>query len=140
MSPFAQVLADYSSAGLTLRQHPLSFLRRWLDELNILPAARLLQMDNGCRLKVGGLVLLRQRPGTANGITFVTLEDETGTVNLIVRKEIWERDHRAARAAVALLAHGTLQREAEVTHVLVTRLEDLSPRLAELHIHSRDFR
>ena len=140
MSPFAQVLADYSSAGLTLRQHPLSFLRRWLDELNIVPAARLLQMDNGCRLKVGGLVLLRQRPGTANGITFVTLEDETGTVNLIVRKEIWERDHRAARAAVALLAHGTLQREAEVTHVLVTRLEDLSPRLAELHIHSRDFR
>jgi len=77
-------------------------------------------------------VLLRQRPGTANGVTFVTLEDETGTVNLIVRKEIWERYRRVARNAVAMIAGGILQREAEVTHVLVNRLEDLSSRLAEL--------
>jgi error-prone DNA polymerase len=139
MTPFAEVLADYGAAGLTLRAHPVSFLRAALAQLGIEPAARLLELPNGCRLKVGGIVLMRQRPGTANGITFVTLEDETGTVNLIVRREIWERDRRAARGAAALIAHGTLQRESRVTHVLVGRLEDMSPRVAGLVTRPRDF-
>jgi error-prone DNA polymerase len=97
-------------------------------------------MPNNKRLKVGGIVLLRQRPSTANGITFVTLEDETGMVNLIVRRNVWERYRRVARGAVAMLAEGQLQREAEVIHVLVSRLEDLSERLEELTTRSRDFR
>ncbi|MFL5341102.1 MAG: error-prone DNA polymerase, partial [Gemmataceae bacterium] len=139
MTPFAEVLADYGSAGLTLRQHPVSFLRGLLDELRVVPSARLLEMTSGIRLKVGGIVLLRQRPGTANGITFVTLEDETGTVNLIVRRAVWDRYRRVARGATAMIAHGTLQREANVIHVLVTRLDDLSLQLADLHTRSRDF-
>jgi error-prone DNA polymerase len=140
MTPFAEVLADYGSAGLTLRQHPVSFLRPLLDELDVVASARLPDMPNGGRLKVGGIVLMRQRPSTANGITFVTLEDETGQVNLIVRREVWERDRRVARGASAMIARGTLQRENEVIHVLVTRLEDLSDKLADLETRSRDFR
>jgi error-prone DNA polymerase len=139
LSPFAEVLADYSAAGLTLRQHPLSFLRPMLEEQKIVPANRLGELKNGCRLKVGGIVLVRQRPGTAKGITFVTLEDETGTVNLIVRREIWERYRRVASRAVAMIAHGQLQRESEVTHVLVNKLEDLSQHLADMASRSRDF-
>ena len=139
MSPFAEVLADYGSAGLTLRQHPVSFLRALLDEMQVVASARLLERSAGCRLKVGGIVLSRQRPGTANGVTFVTLEDETGSVNLIVRKMVWERYRQVARSATALIAHGTLQREAEVLHILVTRLDDLSLQLADLHTRSRDF-
>ena len=140
MTPLEDVLADYSTAGLTLRQHPVSFLRPMLDTLKITPAAQLSSMKNDCRLKVAGIVLLRQRPSTSNGITFVTLEDETGMVNLIVRKSVWERYRRIARGATALIAHGRLQIEAEIIHVLVSRLEDLSMRLGDLATTSRDFR
>jgi len=139
MTPFAEVVADYGSAGLTLRQHPVSFLRPRLDELGIVSAEKLLKLKSGIQVKVGGIVLVRQRPGTANGITFVTLEDETGTSNLIVRKNIWDRYRQVARRAVAMIAHGTLQCESEVTHVLVTRLEDLSQHFQNLSQHSRDF-
>ena len=84
--------------------------------------------------------MMRQRPSTANGITFVTLEDETGIVNLIVRPEVWERHHQAARAATVRMAHGVLQRHESIIHVLVGRLEDLSRELAEIETKSRDFR
>ena len=83
--------------------------------------------------------MLRQRPATAKGVTFVTLEDETGTVNLIVHQATWRRYRRAARTSVAMVAHGRLQKDREVIHVLVTRLEDLSESLAELSVRSRDF-
>ena len=92
------------------------------------------------RVKVAGLVLLRQRPSTAKGITFVTLEDETGIANLIVPPEIWERYHQVARTATAMLAHGHLQRQDNVIHVLVTRLQDLLSLLADLESNTRDFR
>lgn len=140
MGPLEEVLADYGSAGLSLRQHPMAFLRPRLDELGVQPASRLSELDVDCRLKVAGVVLLRQRPSTAKGITFVTLEDETGMLNLIIRQSVWERNRRVARSASVMLAHGRLQKEAGVIHVLVTRLEDLSAKLAELHAKSRDFR
>jgi error-prone DNA polymerase len=82
---------------------------------------------------------VRQRPGTAKGITFVTLEDETCTANLIVRPSIWRRCREAALAATVLLAHGRLQRHGQVIHVLTTKLEDLSPWLRQLGSQSRDF-
>jgi len=140
MGPLEEVLADYGSAGLSLRQHPMAFLRPRLDELAVMPASRLPELDVDCWLKVAGVVLLRQRPSTAKGITFVTLEDETGMLNLIIRQRVWERNRRVARSASVILAHGRLQKEAGVIHVLVTRLEDLSAKLAELHATSRDFR
>ncbi len=139
-TPMAEVLADYNSVGLSLRPHPVSFLRSMLDSLKITPAAQLSSLPNDLRLKVAGIVLLRQRPSTANGITFVTLEDETGIVNLIVRQSVWERYRRVARNAVAMIAYGRLQRESEVVHILTTRIEDLSLRLGDLNTKSRDFR
>jgi error-prone DNA polymerase len=140
MAPVQEVVADYGAAGLSLRRHPMSFLRSTLDQLGAVSAERLAALPAGSRLKAAGLVLLRQRPSTANGITFVTLEDETGMVNLIIRPEVWERYRRAARAAIVLLAHGVLQRDAGVTHLLVTRLEDLSAQFAGLHPAARNFR
>jgi error-prone DNA polymerase len=140
LAPLEEVLADYSTAGLSLRDHPITFVRHILERLKVVPARLLPTQPNGCRLKVAGVVLIRQRPSTAKGITFVTLEDETGMVNLIVRHKVWERYHRAANTAVAMLAYGTLQQESGVIHVLVNRIEDLSPLLTDLQARSRDFR
>jgi error-prone DNA polymerase len=140
MAPLQEVLADYRAAGMTLRQHPLSFLRPQLDQLKVVPASQLAVLPVGRRFKVAGVVLLRQRPSTAKGITFVTLEDETGMANLIVRQEIWERYRRVARSAAVMLATGILQREDGVIHILVSRLDDLSAPLANLVTNSRDFR
>ena len=89
---------------------------------------------------MAGLVLLRQRPGTASGITFCTLEDETGLVNLIVHPGTWERFHKAARTARLMLARGKLQRQDEVTHVIVDKIEDLSDWIVATFPRSRDFR
>lgn len=88
---------------------------------------------------MAGIVLVRQRPSTAKGITFVTLEDETGTTNLIIRPDVWRRFYRPARTAAALIAHGRLQRHGEVIHVLVSKLGDLSERVRGLGSQSRDF-
>jgi error-prone DNA polymerase len=140
LAPLQEVLADYGSAGLTLRQHPMSFLRSFLDKHQVVRAADLAQRTSGDFLTVAGVVLLRQRPSTAGGITFVTLEDETGMINLIVRPEIWERYRRAARAATVMLVQGCLQNEHEVIHILAARLEDLSAKFADLSTRSRDFR
>jgi error-prone DNA polymerase len=140
MTPLREVLTDYITTGLTLREHPISFLRKAMDERGVTPARSLFQLRHGREVTVAGLVLLRQRPSTAKGVTFVTLEDETGVVNLIIRQNVWELHRQAARSAVIMLATGQLQREGAVIHVLVNRIEDWSRRLAELEIRSRDFR
>ena len=139
LSPQEQVWADYQTAGLSLKAHPISFCRAALDALQVLPATRLGEARNNGLVRVAGLVLVRQRPGTARGITFVTIEDETGTANLIIHPTIWERYYQAARTAGALLAHGRLQRAYGVIHVVVSKLEDLGGRLRELKSQSRDF-
>jgi error-prone DNA polymerase len=135
-----EVLADYRTAGLSLKGHPLAFLRPRLDELKVTRAQELATVRNGRWLRVAGLVLVRQRPGSARGITFVTLEDETGVANLVVQQAIWERYHRVASAAVALVAHGRLERQGQVIHVLVSRLEDLAALAGKVASQSRDFR
>jgi error-prone DNA polymerase len=139
MAEQEEVLADYQTAGLSLRAHPMAFERDKLDALGVVPAGKLARLPNDRRVRVAGLVLVRQRPGTARGITFVTLEDETGTANLIIRQEIWDRYYQAARAAAALLAHGRVQSKDNVIHVLVSKLEDLSQLLPGLRSQSRDF-
>lgn len=138
--PLEEVVADYRTAGLSLKGHPISFLRPQLNELRALRAADLARTANGRFVKVAGLVLVRQRPGTASGITFVTLEDETGVANLVVRPAIWERYRRAAATATALIAHGRLERQGAVIHVLASKLEDVAPLTARLTSQSRDFR
>ncbi|MCG3126142.1 MAG: Error-prone DNA polymerase [Phycisphaerae bacterium] len=94
--------------------------------MRVVRNAELAQMRNGARVAVAGLVLVRQRPGTAKGIVFMTLEDETCVANLIVKPQVWDRDRRAARGCVALIAEGVVQRTGEVIHVMATRLRDLS--------------
>jgi len=139
LSAAAEVAQDYETTGLTLRAHPISFVREELNRLGIAPAEQLATLPADGPVKVAGLVLLRQRPSTAKGITFVTLEDETGVANLVVHQNTWERHYQAARTASAMIAHGKLQREGIVIHVVVTRLEDLSKRL-KISSQSRDFR
>jgi error-prone DNA polymerase len=139
LSPLDEVVADYRTAGLSLRDHPVRFFREQLAALRVVRAGDLPRQRDAARIKVAGLVLMRQRPGTASGITFVTLEDETGFVNLIVRPEIWERFHKPARTAQALLAWGVLQKKHETIHVLVDRLEDLASIPRGASPGSRDF-
>ncbi|MCR4414920.1 MAG: error-prone DNA polymerase [Thermoguttaceae bacterium] len=139
MSPAEEVLADYRTTGLSLDAHPMQFLREGLARLGVVPAERLATWPHGNPVRVAGIVLVRQRPGTAKGITFVTLEDETGIANLIIRPDVWQKFRLAALGATVLLAHGRVQREGLVIHVLATRLEDLSQRLADLGPQSRDF-
>ncbi len=109
MPAYEEVVADYRTVGLSLRAHPISFYREALDRLKITPARDLPAMQNGQQVRVAGLVLLRQRPSTAKGITFVTLEDETGTINLVVHQGTWDRFYRIARRAPAWIAHGHVQ-------------------------------
>ncbi len=134
-----EIVADYRTAGLSLRAHPLEVHRGRLNELGIVPAEGLTEHPADRAVRVAGIVLVRQRPGTAKGITFVTLEDETGTVNLIIRQDVWQRFYRVARTAAAYIASGRLQRQDKVIHVLVNKLEDLSDALAGLGSQSRDF-
>jgi error-prone DNA polymerase len=135
-----QVAADYRTIGLSLRAHPMSFRRAELDQLGVTTAEKLLELPDGKLVTVAGLVLLRQRPGTAKGITFVTIEDETGAINLVVHQGTWDRFSQVTRRSPVWLARGRVQRVGIVVHVVVHRLEDLSRRLAEHHLRSRDFR
>ncbi len=112
MEAYEEVVADYRTAGLSLRAHPISFYREQLEGLGVTPARRLVELANDAPVIVAGLVLLRQRPGTAKGITFVTLEDETGTVNLVVHQQTWDRFYRIARSAPVWIAEGHVQTNA----------------------------
>ncbi len=140
LAPAEQVFADYRATGLSLKGHPLEFCRAELDRLRVTPAARLADLSHGSRVTVAGVVLVRQRPSTAKGITFVTLEDETGPANLVVRQSTWKRYYAVARRSPAWLARGVVERTDEVVHVLVHRLDDLSTTLGGVPTKSRDFR
>src|SRR5579863_1212903 len=134
------IVADYGSTGLTLRRHPLCLLREKLQRRGVLPTQELWELPNGIWVRTAGLVITRQRPGSAGGVTFVTMEDETGYVNLIV----WNRVAEAQRAALLesrlLEVQGKLQREGDVQHVIAQRLTNLSEMLGDLTVASRNFR
>jgi len=138
------VVEDYAALRLTLRRHPLDLLRAPLQGMGVTPAARLVETRNDARVTVAGLVLVRQRPGSASGVIFVTLEDETGVANVIVWPHAFERFRRVVLTARLLRVTGRLQREGIVTHVIADRLEDLSHMLDGLaegadftHSHDR---
>lgn len=140
MSPVEHVVADYAAAGLSLRKHPVSFLRESLLELGAVAAEELSTLRPDRRVKVAGLVLMRQRPATASGITFITLEDESGIANLVVYPGVWQRFRQTARFASVMMAAGRLQREGDVIHVVCDRLDDVSELFSRLNSRSRDFR
>lgn len=139
MNELEQVFADYRTSGLSLRGHPLQFYRAELERMKITPAGLLKNVPNGRWVRTAGIVLLRQRPSTAKGITFVTLEDETGAANLVIHQKTWERFSRITRHSAAWIAHGQLESKHSVIHLVVRRLEDLSSTLAGLRTKSRDF-
>ena len=140
LTPFEEVLADYRTQGLSLRAHPMSFVREELNRRGCELARRLVELPHGRRVRTAGLVLLRQRPGTAKGITFVTLEDETGTANVILHAGVWQRYRDVARAARVWLVEGRLERQDRVVHVVATRLVNLTQELANVAAPARDFR
>jgi error-prone DNA polymerase len=133
------IAADYAAVGLTLGRHPLALLRERLRADSLLSARELGCAAHGAAVRTAGIVLMRQRPSTAGGVTFVTLEDESGQVNVIV----WERVGRAQRRALIesrlLEVHGELQSQDGVTHLIARRLIDRTPLLGELTTRSRDF-
>jgi error-prone DNA polymerase len=120
------VVEDYETVGLTLRQHPVAFIRGELAEQRIIPCRGLLAARDGQRLTVAGLVLVRQRPGTATGVVFITIEDETGIANLVVWCSQFERQRRIVLSTSMLACRGRVQREGDVIHVVTEQLDDLS--------------
>jgi error-prone DNA polymerase len=134
------VVQDYDALGLSLNAHPIGLVRDALDALHVIPSGGLTQKRHGQRVAVAGLVTHRQRPGTAKGIVFMTLEDESGIANLIIRPRVWERNRAVGGARIALIAEGIVERQGAVIHVQVSRLQDLSARIAPVRTKSRDFR
>ncbi len=140
MSRMEEVYADYGTTGISLRGHPIGFLRDKLAKIRVTPAGELPSRRNGQFIRVAGIVLLRQRPSTAKGITFVTLEDETGSMNLVIKTEIWSEYYMVCKRSNAWLVHGVLETRENVTHVLVARVFDLSEQIGDFENKPRDFR
>jgi error-prone DNA polymerase len=126
------VIQDYASTSLSLKAHPVSFMRESLARLGVRNAVSLAQAHDGDLVKVAGLILVRQRPGTASGICFITLEDETGTANLVVFRDLFDRYRKEIIRSRVLMVEGKLQREGEVIHVIVQRCFDVSRLLQQL--------
>ena len=133
------IVADYATIGLTLGRHPLALLRAKLTQRKIRSAAQLWQLPNNSRAAVAGLVICRQRPGSAGNVVFVTLEDETGQSNIVIWPKLAEHQAKQLLQATLLVVHGTIQQQDGVLHVIAARLEDLTPWLSGLEAHSRDF-
>jgi error-prone DNA polymerase len=139
-----EIVADYASLGLPMGRHPLALLRPLLSRLRVQPAAVLRDYPSGRLARASGLVTHRQRPETAKGVVFVTLEDDTGTVNVIVWPDLLERYRKEVLAASLMTVYGVWQRDddtgGEVRHLLAQRVVDHTPLLGRLSARSRDFR
>ena len=122
-----EVIADYKTGGLSLDAHPLEFERGWLESLGVAPINEAVAAPEGRRVKIAGIVLTRQRPATAKGLFFLTIEDETGAANVVVYPDVWEAAPHPARRAAVLVVHGRIQRRGAVVHVLATQLEAAVP-------------
>jgi len=127
-----EVVEDYRSTGLSLRPHPVAFLRATLQAQGMLTCADLAHLRDGRRVLVPGIVLVRQKPGLAKGVMFITVEDETGVANLILWPDRYARQRRLVLTAGMVACHDWVQREGEVVHVVADRLEDLSDLLRSL--------
>jgi error-prone DNA polymerase len=133
------IVADYQSLGLTLGRHPLALLRGRLRRLRLASAAELRALSNGRPARTAGIVTGRQRPSTAKGVVFVTLEDETGYINVVVWNDLVERQRRELLGSSLLGVEGVMQKEGEVIHLVARRLTDYTALLGRLKVESRDF-
>jgi len=142
-TPAQDVVGDYAATGLSLRAHPVQFLRPQLVAQRLSTAAELASYPSGRLARACGIVTVRQQPGTASGVVFVTLEDETGTVNVIVWRALRERQRHELTRSRLLAVYGVWQRDddtgGQVRHLVARRLKDLTPLLGQLHTSSRDF-
>jgi error-prone DNA polymerase len=134
-----EIVADYRRLGLTLRRHPLALLRRQLRERRIVTADDISRTPHGRFTRVAGIVIGRQRPDTKSGVVFVTLEDETGATNVIVWRDVGDRQRRELLNARLMAVYGRVEREGEVVHVIAGKLVDMTPMLGSLPTTSRDF-
>ena len=139
MTAGSEVVEDYGHIGLSLRQHPVAFLRADLEARRVTTCAEAMQARDGRWLEVAGLVLVRQRPGSAKGVMFITIEDETGIANLVVWPQVFDRFRRTVIAASMIAVRGRIQREGEVVHLVAHQLTDLSAELATVGSRDADF-
>jgi error-prone DNA polymerase len=134
-----EIAADFASLGLSLRRHPLALLRDRLGDAGLKQADQIKVMTHGERVSTAGLVINRQRPSTAGGIIFATLEDESGYINVVIKQEVSKVRRRALLGARLMQVDGTVEREGRVVQVLALDLKDLSAWLGDLQVRSRDF-
>ena len=133
------IVADYATLGLTLGRHPLALLRDKFPSRRYFTAQDIAEIEHGTTICPAGLVITRQRPGTATGVVFVTLEDETGVINLVVWSSLVESHRRELLGAKLMGVIGEVQKQGEVIHVIAQQLFDHTPLLGNLKIGSRDF-
>ncbi|MDM9629063.1 error-prone DNA polymerase [Rhizobium sp. S152] len=134
------VIQDYSHTGLTLRQHPIAFLRQDLQERNIITCSEAMNARDGRWVYTAGLVLVRQKPGSAKGVMFITIEDETGPANIVVWPTLFEKRRRVVLGSSMMAINGRIQREGEVVHLVAQQLFDLSGDLSGLADRDTEFR
>jgi error-prone DNA polymerase len=127
-----EVVEDYGHVGFSLRNHPVTFLRDDLRRRRIVSCSEAMQARDGRWLEAAGIVLVRQRPGSAKGVMFITLEDETGIANLVVWPQVFEANRRTVLSAGMIAVRGRIQREGEVVHLVAQRFTDLSAELASV--------
>jgi error-prone DNA polymerase len=133
------VLADYNTTGLSLNAHPMSLIRSEMDQIQVQQNRMLQTARHGQWIRVAGIVLVRQRPSTANGIVFCTIEDETAVANLIIRPSVYTRYRRVAGGAAAIIVDGRVERCGDVIHINAACIRDATKGLAQLRGISRDF-
>ena len=133
------LVADYASIGLSLGRHPLALLRKQLDRLRLHTVMHIHSREHGSNTRTGGIVTNRQSPGSAAGVIFLTLEDETGLVQVIVWPDLAQQQRKILLQARLIIVDGEIQREGEVLHLIAKRLEDHSHLLGRLVTQSRDF-
>jgi len=138
LTPAEHVVQDFAITGLSLKAHPVSFVRYDLDLLRVTPTGQLKHLQNDTPLKVAGIITIRQRPGTAKGVLFVTIKDETGFANLVVWESVFEKYRNEILQAKLLMVEGHLQIEGEVMHVVVKRCFNLNPLLRKLNQQEDD--
>lgn len=138
LTPSEHVVLDYATMSLSLKAHPVSFIRQQLEQLRICATKQLQDIADGVYVQVAGLVLVRQRPGTAGGVCFITIEDETGTANLVVFRKLFEKFRKEILYSKLLMVQGKVQKEQGVIHVVVSKCYDMSRLLRNLNTANGD--
>jgi len=131
--------ADYAATGLTLGRHPVALVREILRQRRVRTAQQLMQLTHGSRARACGLITMRQRPMTANGTIFLTLEDETGCVNVVVWQRLWEHQRHIILTASLIAVDGVMESDGEVWHLIARQLYDFGELTKGLETRSRDF-